>query len=124
MLDLVWCRVCCVNVPRARIKKHLVERHIGESDPADRIWVAYQLSDTPRSFTAALQENGIYLAVISKEESERSAREATTTRRRKAKQMTGEFFRVYRENEIVAVTEQARVYKLTEQTTGDSYAGI
>jgi hypothetical protein len=34
------------------------------------------------------------------------------------------FVRLYLENEIVAVTEQARVYKLTEQTTGDSYAGI
>jgi hypothetical protein len=120
MLDLVRCRHCGVHVPRSRIKKHNAEWHAGEpGEPVDRMREAYQRSDSPLTFVAALQDIGMSLAVVSKEEAKRSEREVTTGRR--TKEMKEKAVRAY---EIVAVSEQAQVYKLTERTTGDSRAGI
>jgi len=58
------------------------------------------------------------LAAVTKEEADRSYREAAF-----AKEI-GRFSSIYREGEIVAISETARVYRLNERTTGDDRAGV
>ncbi len=92
---------------------------------------AYQRSDSPRAFAAALEEKRMALAVVTKEEADRSHRQASF-----AKEM-GNYAPRYREGEIVVVrepgptyrqngqpTEPRRVYQLNEYTTGHDRAAV
>ena len=85
---------------------------------AAHIWMAYNNTRDAQAFAAVLEERGISLAVTTEEEAGRSYREAAF-----AKQI-GNYAPSYREGEIVAVTESARVYRLNERTTGADRAGV
>jgi hypothetical protein len=76
------------------------------------IWEAYRSSDTPEAFTAALDKDNILLARVTKDDVDRSHREATFARE------IGTYAPRYREREIVAVTALGHIYRLTERTTG------
>jgi hypothetical protein len=66
----------------------------------------------PQQFAAALEEKGIHLAVVSKDDAARSHRNSVFA------DELGNFAPRYREGEIVAVTEIGRVYQLNRRTTG------
>jgi hypothetical protein len=94
------------------------------SGPAAEIWSAWHQSDNARAFAAALEQQGISLAVVTKTEADRSHRRAEFAR------ATGDFAPRYREGEIVAVAEPGlayrdgqiedpRVYRLSKATTGE-----
>jgi hypothetical protein len=85
---------------------------------AAQIWIDYNRSHNPGSFVEALSERGISLAVVTKEEAARSHRESEFARE------TGRFAPTYFENEIVAVSPAAQVYRLSQRTTGDKIADI
>jgi hypothetical protein len=88
-------------------------------DSAPRqIWEAYQRSDNMKSFTAALQENGMMLAGATKEDVR-----ASEIDNQEAKQ-AGKFSPILREGQIVIVTDRAQVYTLTPRTTGDDWRDI
>jgi hypothetical protein len=78
------------------------------------IWEAYRASDGPKAFAAALREHQIELACVSKEEAEKSNRDAAF-----AKEVGGYSPR-YSEDEIVAVYERGQIYRINRRTTGDS----
>jgi hypothetical protein len=82
------------------------------------IWTAYNRSQNSHEFVAALGERGITPAVVTKDEADRSYRTSSFAR------AIGNVAPVYREGEIVCITEGARVYKLEERTTGDDRRGI
>ena len=86
--------------------------------PARHIWTAWHHSDNARAFTAALGEHGISLAAVTKDEAERSHRQAEFAK------AVGNFAPRYREGEIVAISSKGDVYKLTERTTGEKSANI
>jgi len=91
---------------------------------ARQIWDAYHQSDNARAFSAALDEQGISLASVTKEEAARSHKEAQEARQK------GTWAPRYREGEIVAIAEpglaygrdgrinEPRVYRLNDRTTG------
>lgn len=97
-----------------------IERHI---------WTDYHANNnSPRSFIAALADDKIALAIVTKEEADRSHRQAEFAK------AIGNYAPRYREGEIVAITEPGpifrregdpvearRVYRLNERTTGDGY---
>ena len=83
-----------------------------------QIWEAYQRSDNMKSFTAALQENGMMLAGATKEDVR-----ASEIDNQEAKQ-AGKFSPILREGQIVIVTDKAQVYTLTPRTTGDDWRDI
>jgi hypothetical protein len=85
---------------------------------AAHIWTAWHQSDTPRAFAAALDEHGISLAAVTKDEAERSRQEAGAAKEQ------GAFAPRYRGGEIVAVAEPDRVYKIDRRTTGEEPANI
>lgn len=78
-----------------------------------KIWTAYRSSDSPAAFVAALDEHGISLAAVTKDEADRSHRSAEFAREIRS------FAPRYKEREIVAVTERGHVYKLGRRTTGE-----
>jgi hypothetical protein len=89
-----------------------------------QIWTAYHQSDNARAFGAALDEQGISLAVVTKAEAGRSHRNAEFAR------AAGNYAPRYREGEIVAIAEpglayrdgkiaEPRVYRLDKFTTGE-----
>ena len=80
------------------------------------IWAAYNHSDNPQAFAEALAERGMLLAVVTKEEAERSHREAAFASE------IGNRAASYREGELVAVTWRGNVYQLNQRTTGDNRA--
>ena len=83
-----------------------------QSDPA-RIWEAFNRNrHSPSAFAAAFDENGILLASVTKQEADRSHRQAAF-----AKELN-RFSPRYQENEIVAVTPGADIYRLDQRTTG------
>ena len=73
---------------------------------AARIWIAYNRGHDAKTFAVSLDELGIMLAAVTKEEADRSHRESVF-----AKEI-GRFAPAYREGEIVAVSEAAQVYRL------------
>ena len=100
--------------------------------PAAQIWKAYNIciwkqeqphgdikeievkaGRDPQQFAAALEEKGIHLAVVSKDEAAQSHRNLSFSRQ------LGNVAPRYREGEIVAVTETGRVYQLDRRTTGE-----
>ncbi len=82
---------------------------------AAQVWNAYQNSHNAHEFTETLEkEHGITLAATTKEEADRSHREVSFARE------LGNFAPRYREGEIVAVNENASVYKLDKRTTGEA----
>lgn len=85
---------------------------------AAEIWLAVHHSDTAKAFAAVLNENGIELAVVTKDEAERSRTDAAAAREK------GRYAPVYREHEIVAVDDCAFVYRLNEVTTGSSFGDM
>lgn len=98
---------------------------------AAQVWTAYHNSNNPKDFAATLDEHRISLAAVTKEEAERSHREATFGR------AIGNRPPTYREGEIVAVIEpgllyrregevvdRRRVYQLDKYTTGDDQTKI
>ena len=85
---------------------------------AAKILLAHYRSDSARSFVAALSEKGIAVAITTKEDAERSQSAAA------AAFMKGSYAPVYREGEIVAVTDRATVYRLNESTTGSKFADM
>jgi hypothetical protein len=82
------------------------------------IRLAYALSDTGQSFAAALDERGLILAQVSKEEAERSYRTAAF-----AKEL-GRRAPVLEAGEPVVINERGHLYRLTERTTGDERGEI
>jgi hypothetical protein len=72
----------------------------------------------PNRFRQTLEQKGVFLASVTKEEAERSHRNADYAREIR------NFAPRYREGEIVAVTEQGYVYKLSQRTTGDDRRGV
>jgi hypothetical protein len=86
---------------------------------AAQIWKAYQNSPDARTFAETLdREHGITLAAATKEEADRSYREASFARE------IGNFAPTYRAGEIVAVTESSHVTKLNKRTTGEDRENI
>lgn len=85
---------------------------------ARRIWNAYRQSDSARAFAAALNEDGIALAAVTKEEATRSHMNSEFARE------VRNFAPRYREDEIVAVIEQGYVYKLSQRNTGDERKAV
>jgi hypothetical protein len=81
---------------------------------AREIWNAWHHSDSPRAFAAALNEHGVALAAVTKEEADRSHRQAEFAT------AVGNWAPRYREGEIVAVSPQGHIYKLNERATGES----
>jgi MobA/MobL family len=65
-----------------------------------------------KAFIAALDEQGICLARVTKREADKSHREAAFARE------TGNYAPSYREGEIVAVTTEGTVHRLDDRTTG------
>jgi len=82
------------------------------------IWTAYNRSQNSHEFVTTLGERGITLAAVTKEEADQSYRTGAFAR------AIGNAAPVYREGEVVCITEGARVYKLDERTTGDDRRGI
>ena len=91
---------------------------------AARTWQAYHMSDNAQAFAAALRDEGISLASVTKEEADRSYRLAAFARE------TGRFAPRYREGEIVVIAApslsyrdgqlaEPRVYQLNRRTTGE-----
>lgn len=70
-------------------------------------------SDDPRRFAEALEEKGIRLASVSKDDAERSAGEAA------AAQQAGRYMPALREGEFVAVNRYGDVYRFNQRNTGD-----
>jgi hypothetical protein len=66
----------------------------------------------PFAFKQGLEEKGVALASVTKEEAERSHRNSEYAREIRS------FAPRYKEGEIVAVTEQGYIYKLSQRTTG------
>jgi hypothetical protein len=85
---------------------------------AAHIWTAWHQSDTPRAFAAALDEHGISLAAVTKDEAERSRKEAAAAKEQ------GAFTPRYRGGEIVAVADPDQVYKIDRRTTGEDQVNI
>jgi len=85
---------------------------------AAQIWMAYNRSHNANTFAGRLEEHGILLASATKEEADRSHREAAF-----AKEI-GRFAPVFREREIVAVGESGHVYKLSQRNTGTDRARV
>jgi len=76
------------------------------------IWRACYASDNPKALQDALNKKGIVLAMATKQEAERSHKDAA------AAQEQGKYAPIFREGEIVAVDERAYVYRLTKEKTG------
>jgi len=95
---------------------------------AREIYAAFDESNRPkpfrsdafraRAFMNALDEQGIALASVTKEEAARSHREAAFARE------TGRYAPSYRASEIVAVTLHGSVHRLNERTTGLESAAL
>jgi hypothetical protein len=93
---------------------------------AKTIWTAYNIrmwerkdgqeipvrERDPNAFKRKLEEEGIALASVTKDEADRSHREAEFARAVRS------YAPSYREGEIVAVTTQGHVHKLGQRTTG------
>jgi MobA/MobL family len=82
---------------------------------AEKIWLAFHRSDNAKAFAAALNQSGLVLAEVTKEEAERSRLDAAEAKDK------GLFAPIYREGEIVAVDDRSYVYKLNERTTGSYF---
>jgi hypothetical protein len=80
---------------------------------AAHIWTAWHQSDTAKAFAAAINEQGIDLAVVTKQEAARSHMDTEFAK------AVGNYATRYLENEIVAISASAEVYKLNERTTGE-----
>ncbi len=80
--------------------------------PALHIWNARHCSDTARAFAAALDEQQIALATPTKDEAQRSHMNASFARE------VERFAPEYRDGEILAVTLEGQIYKLTPRNTG------
>jgi len=88
------------------------EKPLGKERSAIRL--AYSLSSTPLEFERNLEEAGFRLARTTKEEAERSHRQAAFARE------AGRVAPEYQEGEYVAVNAKGQAYRLDERTTGDS----
>jgi hypothetical protein len=77
------------------------------------IWLAYTQSQTPQDFAAALEREGMALAMVTTDEAERSHREAEFAK------AAGNWAPRYGAGEIVVVSPGAYVYRLDEKRTGD-----
>lgn len=82
------------------------------------IWLAYTSSHAPQDFAAALEHEGMALAVVTNDEAERSHREAEFAK------AVGNWAPRYGAGEIVAVSPGAYVYRLDEKRTGDDRAQV
>jgi len=109
------------------VEKEIAEhqqRQAARTDPANLkgamldIYTAYQQSDSPKAFAAALKERGIALAVVTKAEAEQSRSDAATAR------VEGRFAPTFRAGEIVAVTSRGYAYRLSERTTGADFVAV
>jgi hypothetical protein len=81
--------------------------------PAAHIREARQHSDNPRAFRAALAERGIDLAQATGADAVQSQLDSADAK------IAGHWKPTFREGEIVAVTDQGQIWKLTPRTTGD-----
>jgi hypothetical protein len=82
------------------------------------IWTAYNATRDPYRFAATLEEKGIRMAVVTKDEAERSKAEAEHWKAH------GEHRPTYREGEFVAVNRQGDVYRFTERNTGQDQEAV
>jgi hypothetical protein len=108
------------------------EKHGGGAEPAQAppkaerelsgaaadIRMAWSMSRTASELEDALASRGISLAVTSAEEARASQRTAAFAKE------VGNYARLLREGEIVAVTDHGNVYRLDERTTGSSQPEI
>lgn len=81
--------------------------------PAQHIRQARQHSDNPQAFVAALAEHDIGLAQATRADAVQSQLDSAEAT------IAGYWKPTFREGEIVAVTDQGQVWKLTPRTTGD-----
>jgi hypothetical protein len=82
------------------------------------IWTAWHRSATADTFAAALDEHGIALAAVTKDEADQSHRRAEFAK------AVGNYAPRYEEGEIVAISPAGLVYKINERTTGEKPAAI
>ena len=78
------------------------------------IRLAYSLSQSPDAFIRNLDETGFKLARATKDEADRSHRNAAFA------EEIGRYAPEYREGDYVAINERGRGYSLNRRTTGDS----
>lgn len=90
----------------------------GLNPVAADIWLAWQRSDNAQAFRAALADNGMELARVTKEEARASEVDAFHARQQ------GRFAPTYSEGELVVVTDHVQVYRLTQRTTGNGFRDI
>lgn len=87
-------------------------------ETAADIRLAYQHSDSGKSFAAALEDKGIILARVSAEEAEQSQRAADLAKD------AGRFAQAHEEGDLVAVDDKGRAHRIDTRTTGDSGSEI
>ena len=85
---------------------------------AANIWEAYHRSHTVKEFIDTLHDYGIIPAQVTKEESDHSHRLSAFAKE------TGGYNSFYKEGEIVLINDRARVFRLSEHTTGEQAADI
>lgn len=82
------------------------------------IRLAYSLSDSAEGFVKNLDEHGIKLAYVRREEADRSHRDAAFARE------VGRFAPEYREGEYVAIDRRGHAYGLNRATTGEQRGDV
>jgi len=97
----------------ADIEKLIAAERDRAVSPAELIRAAYEHSDSASSFLAALRADHMDLALVSKDDAERSQLDSA------AATSHGYWKPVFKEGEIVAVTDHGQVYRLTPRTTGE-----
>jgi len=97
---------------RKKEKSTHAERPLNAS--AAEIRLAYSLSQSPEEFARNLDECGLKLACVTRDEAERSHRNAAFAKE------AGRFAPEYRDGEYVAINERGQVYSLNQRTIGKS----
>jgi hypothetical protein len=89
------------------------QRTVESTGAAQQIREAHQHSDNPQAFISALEDHGIGLAQATRADAVQSQLDSAEAT------IAGHWKPTFREGEVVAITEQGQVWKLTERTTGD-----
>ncbi len=101
---------------RAREPAPVAERPLSKT--AGDIRLAWSLSDSGKSFAAALDERGLMLAVVNGQEAYRSERVSAFA------QAIGSYAPRYREGELVVLNAYGNAYPINQRTTGTPSAEI
>jgi hypothetical protein len=88
------------------------------SKVAGEIRIAYQTTRSGADFASALEDRGLSLAVVSKDEAAAQHRKAAFARQ------VGNFAPAYKAGELVVLDQRGNVYGLTSRTTGATSADV